>query len=91
MRHAHQRMLCALVLHGYDQLHDQATLTGQVQQSGKSRIIQLVALIIRMQPNPGQLVNLVAAAQIFLPVRQPGIYGSKRHQYPMPVLAAVLR
>ena len=73
MWHSHQRMLCALVLHGYNQLHDQAALAGQVQQPGKTRIVQLVALIIRMQPNPGHLVVLVAAAQILLPVGQHGI------------------
>src|SRR6266852_2589396 len=45
-------------------------LGGQPQKSSERRVIELVAVVIRVQPDSGRMMLFDTAAQVFFPVRQ---------------------
>jgi len=65
-------------------------LDGQVQQLGKHRLVELIAVIVRMQTNAGHPVVFRAAAKILLPVGKHGVARAEGNQLHGTLLAADL-
>jgi hypothetical protein len=65
-----ERMHHPLILHHYGKLHQHAARGGHLQQSSKIGIVQLVSVIVRVQPDAGHAMNVSTAAQLLLPVRK---------------------
>ena len=63
----------AFVFHDQRELHDQAALRRQAQQPREVRIIELVAMIVRMQPDARHLV--LTSAQRRKSSSQSGSFG----------------
>src|SRR5688572_64250 len=84
-------MLRSFVFHAKRKLNDQFPCRRQLHQFAKSWIVELIAVIVGMQPDARHFMLLSATPQIFAPVRQLEIDGAKRKKESRAVSTAILR
>src|ERR1041384_1012453 len=70
MRHANERVLSTLVLHAESQLQHQAVSLGEVEELCESRVVQGIAVVVRVETQARHVELLVAAAHILFPLRK---------------------
>ncbi len=75
------RVLRAIVFNRRRNLHKQPGRGSQLQQFCKTWIVQRVAMIIRVKPNPGHAVFLVTPPEVFFPAGQLRIDRADRDEF----------
>jgi len=86
---AQQRVHRPLVFHLQRQLHDEVAVGRPTQQPGEVGVVQLVTVVIRMQPDTGHPMDLDAASQFFVPVGRLGVDAAEREEQAAAMLASV--
>ena len=90
-REAERRVMHPWILQFERDLHEQAAGRCLLQEAGELRVFEGVALVAGMEPDRAHPVPLVAAAQVFLPVRPHRVHAADRHKQAVAFAPALLR
>ena len=88
--HAHQGMLHPGIFDSHNELDDQSSLLGSGKKLGEDGIVEMIAVVGRVEADAGHVVVFVAAAEVLAPIGQRGIDRAERAEQNWPGFAAIV-
>jgi hypothetical protein len=88
--YAENRVLRSDIFHRHYKLDNQPPARGEGEESGERLLGQGVTVISRVKPDPAELVDFVAAAQVFFPVRKDRVHRAEGNEPLRVGLAAIV-